>query len=119
MKWKIICLFVLGFQSILTLNHIKFFPFSDHGIFELYREARGQKFYRVKTVNSFPEYIDEGITFEISKRVEKLFEKGPLKGDQLEEVFGETIQQIDEYRLWKNPDKTGVAIEKNVVYRKY
>jgi hypothetical protein len=96
--WKVAGLFALFLQGILTLNHIKFFPFSDHGIFEVYRKIDGQAFYRFTTKETHPHYKEEGILYENTIRLQELIKEGvPL--NELSQRMHYDIIAIDKYQL--------------------
>ena len=100
--WKVAGACAILFQTLLTLNHIKFFPFSDHGIFELPRKLNGQHFYRVITKESSPSYVEEGILFEVHAHFQDLIEYKLIAPADIVPFRDQEVIAIDRFTMAKS-----------------
>lgn len=97
----VIGLVAICLQVIFTINGIKFFPFSSHGIFEIYRKIEGQKFYRYMTTDSQPSLEEEGIQYEYHFKIMKLLLQ-EVPPNEIPRYFDKEIIGIKEIEFGKS-----------------
>lgn len=86
-------------QTLLTLNHIKFFPLSDHGIFENPHKLKGQNIYRFITKESAPHYHEETILYHNHQRLKFLLDFLNIPPAQAPQYFRKDIVAIDRFQM--------------------
>lgn len=114
--WKIFAICSILIQTLLTLKQVKFFPFSDHGVFEAARKIQGQRFYRIITKESFPHYEEEGILYETSYQMKSLLEFRNLKPEMAITQLDKEVMAIDRFTLGNS--KTPPLFNKERIYQK-
>ena len=116
-RWSLFCLVAIIMQTIFTMNHLKFFPFSDHGVFETYLNIHGQKFYRVKLKKTDHHYQEEGILYERTREISHQVHQYQTEPQKLNNYFeSKNIYAVDEFHLFIQ--ENGKLFDKKRIYER-